>query len=351
MQKTKFKVKGIKCNSCAILIEDRLKNSAGIVKVKVDEHSNKGIVIFDEQKINEDAIYKIIDNIGEFKAEKMLENEMDVEETVDYKNPDSTATSKPPINSLLSSRPFMIVAVCALIIVGFMFFSKNSGGQIKSDSQNAVTQQQPAQASNNPQPQAAVAQNVVKNSNPALEAYVVARCPFGLQMQRVLADVIKNIPSLASNIKVRYIGSVSGNTITSMHGDAEAQENLRQICIREEQANKYWPYVSCQMQNGDISGCEKSTGVDSAKLSSCVSDTGRGIAYAAKDFALDSKYQIQGSPTLVLNGAQVSEFNFGGRTSDALKSVVCSAFDNRPGVCSQKLSTASAATSFSTTYN
>ena len=70
---------------------------------------------------------------------------------------------------------------------------------------------------------------ITKTDKPMLDAYIVARCPFGLQMQRMMADAVKSVPSLAQYIKVRYIGSVSGNTITSMHGDAEAQENLKQI--------------------------------------------------------------------------------------------------------------------------
>ncbi|MEI7425058.1 MAG: hypothetical protein WCK10_02995, partial [Candidatus Staskawiczbacteria bacterium] len=101
--------------------------------------------------------------------------------------------------------------------------------------------------------------------NPELQAFVVARCPYGLQMQRAMADAVKNMPSLGQYMKVRYMGSVSGNTITSMHGDAEAQENLRQICIREEQPAKYWSYTACQMKTGDTTGCEASVGVDSAK--------------------------------------------------------------------------------------
>ncbi|KKQ23669.1 MAG: hypothetical protein US35_C0002G0027 [Parcubacteria group bacterium GW2011_GWA2_37_10] len=217
--------------------------------------------------------------------------------------------------------------------------------------ESAATAQQPSQ---NNQPSADQAQkakdSITKSGNPVLEAYVVSRCPFGLQMQRAMADVVKNIPSLAQNMKVRYIGAVSGNTITSMHGDAEAKENLRQICIREEQPNKYWDYVSCQMKAGDTTGCETSTGVDSAKLNACASTQSRGVAYAQKDFDLDTKYNIQGSPTLIVGGASVSEFDFGGRSSDAIKSVVCSAFSSEPSSCSTKLNTAEAATSFSVAY-
>ncbi|MBI3631305.1 MAG: hypothetical protein HY219_00360 [Candidatus Staskawiczbacteria bacterium] len=210
------------------------------------------------------------------------------------------------------------------------------------------TNKQPA--TNDNQPQKTSAANIVKSDKAELDAYVVSACPFGLQMQRVLSDVVKSAPSLAQNIKVRYIGSVANGAIVSMHGDAEAQENLKQICIREEQSSKYWNYISCYMKAGDTAGCLSSTGIDKTKLSSCASDKNRGLTFAQKDFDLTSKYSIQGSPTLILNGQTVSEFDFGGRTSDALKSLICSGYKNEPQDCSKKLNTVSAATSFSVAY-
>jgi len=192
---------------------------------------------------------------------------------------------------------------------------------------------------------------VTKTDSPMLEAFVVSRCPYGLQMQRAIADAVKSMPALAKYIKVEYMGSVSGNSITSMHGDAEAVENLRQICIRDEQPTKYWDYVACQMQAGDTAGCQTSTGVDSAKLNACVSDPGRGVTYAQKDFALNATYNVTGSPTLILNGTQISESNFGGRSSDGVKSMVCAGFNADPSFCSTTLNTAPAAPSFSTAYS
>jgi len=222
-----------------------------------------------------------------------------------------------------------------------------------SSNQNAsaASSQTPAQA----------ASAVKKAASPELDAFVVSSCPYGLQMQRALADAVKNIPSLAQYIKVRYIGSIDNGVISSMHGPEEAQENLRQICIREEQPSKYWNYISCYMKKntataasgmplGDSPSCQTSTGVDTAKLASCVSDPSRGLAYAQKDFSLGTKYSVQGSPTLILNGAQVDETSFGGRSSNGVKSVVCAGFTTQPSSCSTKLDTTEAAVSFSATY-
>jgi hypothetical protein len=200
----------------------------------------------------------------------------------------------------------------------------------------------------------ATSADVKKTDNPMLEAYVVARCPFGLQMQRAMAQAVSKIPELAKYIKARYIGSVasSGTALVSMHGEAEAKENLRQICIREEQPEKYWNYIACQMKSsGTENSCATSTGVDAAKLSACVSDSSKGVAYAKKDFALDNQYGVQGSPTLILDGQEISESDFGGRSADGVKSMVCAAFNNKPSFCNTKLSTDEATTSFSSSYS
>ncbi len=214
-----------------------------------------------------------------------------------------------------------------------------------SPKNSASTNQNASANSNNTQT------SVTKSDSPMLDAFVVARCPYGLQMQRAMADAVKNIPSLSQYIKVRYIGSISGNTIISMHGDEEAKENLRQICIREEQPAKYWTYVACQMKSGDTVGCETSTGVDSAKLSACISDSSKGVAYAKKDFDLSTKYNVSGSPTLILNGTLINESSYGGRSSDGVKSMACAGFNSKPSFCSTKLNTAEAASSFSATYS
>jgi hypothetical protein len=76
----------------------------------------------------------------------------------------------------------------------------------------------------------------------------------------------------------------------------------------------------------------------------------RGLAYAQSDFDLANKYGVQGSPTLILNEQEVSEYDFGGRTSEAVKSLLCCGFSQKPDTCSTKLSETSAASSFSATY-
>ncbi len=215
---------------------------------------------------------------------------------------------------------------------------------------------------------------LVKADKAMLQAYVVSDCPFGLQVQRALVAAVKAIPALAEHIKVLYLGSVSNGVIVSMHGVEEAKENLRQICIREEQPVKYWNYVGCYMQKlagnmpngmpyGDTKSCQTTAGIDTAKLNACVTDPAKGLAYAQQDFSIAAKFNdtpackanpnscpVAGSPTLILNNVVTSESGFGGRTAEAMKKMVCDGSKTAPSFCSTTLDTTPAATSFSLTY-
>jgi len=217
--------------------------------------------------------------------------------------------------------------------------------------QNATAQTQP---STNQNPATADVETACKEmskvNKPKLEAFVVSNCPYGLQMQRVLyytAQLLGN----ESDIKIRYIGSISNGKIASMHGDQEAVENQRQICIREEQGSKYWDYVNCYIKNGDSSGCLTSTGVNKATLDACMNDSSRGLKYAQVDFDLSDQYGVTGSPTLILNGKTSSEFTFGGRDPEAVKQMICCSFAQNKTACNQTLETAQAAIGFSATYS
>lgn len=200
-----------------------------------------------------------------------------------------------------------------------------SGGQ-----QNAGAR---APAASGQTPQKKTCADISKQNPPVMQAFVVSYCPYGTQMQSILADIVTRIPSLSQNIKVRYIGDVSQGTVVSMHGPIEAAENIRQICIREEQADKYWEYVSCILSSQSSGTCIKKSGVDNTSLTRCINENSRGIAYAQEDFSLSRTFGVTGSPTLILNNVTVREFDFGGRTSEAVKSLLCCGFVTQPEGC------------------
>ena len=196
--------------------------------------------------------------------------------------------------------------------------------------------------------------NMTKSDKPLLEVFVVSQCPFGLQMQRIMAEIVSKSPQAEDYLMVRYIGSVSNNTITSMHGDKEAQENLRQICIREEQPDKYWGYLNDYMKEGESTESLKSSAIDESMLSACIKDSSRGLAYAQKDFDRAKEFSITGSPTLIMANKMVSESGFAtnttnSRSPEALKELLCCGFNEEPSFCDLHLNKTRAITMFEIT--
>jgi hypothetical protein len=196
---------------------------------------------------------------------------------------------------------------------------------------------------------------MTKSDQPLLQAFVVSKCPFGLQVQRIMATIINESKDTERYLKVMYIGSVDtdNNTIKSMHGETEAQENLRQICIREEQPGKYWDYLRCYMRQGKSADCQKSVSIDVDEMNSCTNDSSRGLVYAQKDFDLAKKFKITGSPTMLMNDKIVKESDFAtnktnSRSPEAVKDLLCCGFNKEPNFCSLELNRSRLATMFST---
>lgn len=192
--------------------------------------------------------------------------------------------------------------------------------------------------------------DIPKADKANLTAFIVANCPYGLQTQRVIKKLLAELPNSQNNVSIKYIGSVENGKITSMHGDEEAKENLRQICIREEQSDLYIPYLSCYMQEGKADDCLANTGVNQETLNACMTDNKKGLSYAKKDFDLASKFNIGSSPTLLINNkTTVSESDFGGRNPESLKQIICCGSKTKPDYCSTEASKTDVAVAYSIT--
>ncbi|MBR9681782.1 MAG: heavy metal translocating P-type ATPase, partial [Candidatus Altiarchaeota archaeon] len=64
MEKTELKITGIHCASCVAIIEDSLSDKAGVKNVGVNFATSKATVEFDEASLSEDAIIKMIEDLG-----------------------------------------------------------------------------------------------------------------------------------------------------------------------------------------------------------------------------------------------------------------------------------------------
>lgn len=193
--------------------------------------------------------------------------------------------------------------------------------------------------------------NVTKKEKSEVELFVMSHCPYGTQIEKGILPVLSTLGDKI-DFSLKFCDY-------AMHGEKELDEQLNQYCIQKDQNDKFLGYLECFLADGDGSACLKSAGVDVNKMNSCVASTDKefevkekykdkstwsGGKYPVFDiFKQDNvKYGVKGSPTLVINGSQVSS----GRDSASLLKVVCSGFENPPSECNEVLSSASPAPGF-----
>jgi glutaredoxin len=216
-----------------------------------------------------------------------------------------------------------------------------------------ITQNLPTTTSNQTQQQQP--QETPKTAKPTVQLFVMAFCPYGIQAEDAMKPVADLLGSKA-DIKVHFIANVGGTTpdsIQSLHGAVEAQEDLRQVCIMKYYDQKtYWNYVmtidsNCSSIRSDTTAFETcwknaatKASINVSKISTC-SNSSEGVGLVKADDDLSSANGVTGSPTLIINGVLYN----GGRTPDAYKTAICNAFTTQPSECSQNLSATGAAAS------
>jgi hypothetical protein len=202
--------------------------------------------------------------------------------------------------------------------------------------------------------QAEQPKEMVKTDKPKVELFVMSYCPYGTQIEK---GIIPAVQALGNKIdfNLKFCDY-------AMHGEKELDENTKQYCIEKNEPAKLFSYLNSFLKDGNSENAVKSAGVNVAKLNSCVSDTDKQfkIKELFKDkskwptgnfppydvFKADNtKYNVGGSPTLIINGVQSSS----ARDSAALLTAICSAFKNQPSECKKQLSSASPSTGFGDT--
>ncbi len=180
---------------------------------------------------------------------------------------------------------------------------------------------------------------VSKSDKPVVELFVMSYCPYGTQIEK---GIIPAVQALGNKIdfKLKFVNYI-------MHGQDEIDENLREYCIQKEQNDKLLPYMTCFLKSGDWESCLSTAGVNKGKMDNCVASADKQFKISANfkdkstwmgnyptfnvDDADNKKYDVQGSPTLVINGTVVNS----ARDSSSLLSAICGGFNNAPEACSK----------------
>jgi len=193
---------------------------------------------------------------------------------------------------------------------------------------------------------------VVKADKPVVEVFVMSHCPYGTQIEKGLLPAASLLKDKA-DISIKFVNY-------AMHGEKEINEQLNQYCIQKEQNDVYWDYLKCFLEAGNGESCLTSTGVDVEAMNTCVesADQEFKVTELFEDPAKaqwkgqfppfnihndeNIAYGVRGSPTLVINGAQVSA----GRDSVSLLNAICAGFNVAPEECNTELSAAAPSPGF-----
>jgi len=178
----------------------------------------------------------------------------------------------------------------------------------------------------------------------------MAYCPYGTQAEKGILPAVRALGNKI-DFKVRFV-------YYAMHGEKEVRENLNQYCIQKGEPDKYLKYLACflndstgQGSDATVTACIKSSGVDTTKLEACktAADTQFNVMKNYNDqttwlngrfpkfdidAALNTKYGVGGSPTLIINGVQSDA----GRDSASYLAGICAAFNTAPTECTTTLS-------------
>jgi glutaredoxin len=192
--------------------------------------------------------------------------------------------------------------------------------------------------------------NIPAQDEVDVKLFTQSFCPYGNQAE----DLMKPVAELLGDqvdIEPHYVlyenyrdGSADycideAGTYCSMHGVDELKQDLRELCVYNNQPDKYWEFVSKVNQDctaDDVESCwtgaAETVGVNTAQVESCYADN--YLAYAEEENALNKELDVSASPTLLINGVKYQ----GSRTSEAYKDAICSGFKEQPQECETELS-------------
>ncbi|MDD2757762.1 MAG: thioredoxin domain-containing protein [Patescibacteria group bacterium] len=242
---------------------------------------------------------------------------------------------------------FLTVCTVGFIVLGILALTRGVNCTAEGATADGLATADNAAATDQP------ATPAPKTDKPKVELFVMSYCPYGLQMEKAYLPVMELLKSRA-DMSIKFVSY-------AMHEKKEIDENTRQYCIQKEQPTKFVAYLKCFTGKDDYIACLTTAGVNEAKMNACVAKADKTYGITAKfedqstwlsgqypvypiDAALNEQYGVQGSPTLIINGVEVSA----GRTPEAVKAAVCAAFKTAPKECDTALSTQSMQAGFGT---
>lgn len=209
-------------------------------------------------------------------------------------------------------------------------------------------------------------QTIPLSEKPIVDLFVMSFCPGGNQAEDLMKPIV-DLLGPAADFNLHYIiysdyqsedfCLSSEQKYCSMHKTAEVNQNIRELCVAEYQSDKLWNFVdeinrrtTAEKVEEEWEAIAIGLGLDVGKIKQCQEEEGtilldREIELTNQEYPVqdpsrhqkDGEYRliadIQGSPTLVINGMIYD----GERSTKSYKDAICEAFENAPPACDQEI--------------
>lgn len=154
-----------------------------------------------------------------------------------------------------------------------------------------------------------------------LDVFVMSNCPYGVQAVNSMKEVLNNFGNKI-NFNINYIATDNGNgTFDSLHGAYEAQEDIRQLCVKKYYSTKLMDYIWCRneqgIEAGDWTECATKNGIVTKTIETCVNGEGKGLLSA--NIKIAEGLGISSSPTWLVN----NKYQASGVDAETIKQAIC----------------------------
>ncbi len=172
--------------------------------------------------------------------------------------------------------------------------------------------------------------------------YSMSHCPYSVDTESTLISVVRSLEGFAG-LNIHFISSGTVNNkgevtaFRSLHGPAEAEENFRRVCIRNDYPDKFLDYIwerNKDYRSPDWQTVARKVGIPLKSIESCLTSH-EGVRLFFEDTKAHILRRAYKAPTIDINGVVYK----GNRDTRSLTAAICDAFPQRtnplPSVCSK----------------
>jgi len=155
-----------------------------------------------------------------------------------------------------------------------------------------------------------------------VDLFVMSQCPYGVLAEQNMKAVLDSFGDEIT-YNINFIASESNGVFSSLHGQAEVDEDMRQVCIAKNNPNEFVDYVLCIAANYRNAGsiwesCATSNGIDTSVINTCFADEGTKLL--KDNIQMGNQLNIGSSPTFMIN----NRYMFGGaQPADYIQAQIC----------------------------